>query len=153
MRFTPSQIQVLERRFQKQHYLLPADRKFLAKSLQMTERQVKTWFQNKRAQYKRTRPLVRNPVYHHPGPPGSSTPLALTTTATTFPRLQIVQTGHLGLNIHLPVAPTAALGCHLLPPPPQLQFAAAVNPAPLPPLPPHFPMPMAYIPIPITPAE
>lgn len=65
MRFTPEQIQVLEQRFQEQHYLLPADRKVLALALRMTERQVKTWFQNKRAQYKRTRPLIRNPVYHN----------------------------------------------------------------------------------------
>lgn len=64
MRFTPEQIQVLEKRFQEQHYLLPADRKILSLALQLTERQVKTWFQNKRAQYKRTRPLVRHPIYH-----------------------------------------------------------------------------------------
>ena len=69
MRFTPEQIHVLERRFQEQHYLLPADRKILALALRMTERQVKTWFQNKRAQYKRTRPLVRNPIYHTLRPP------------------------------------------------------------------------------------
>ena len=107
MRFTPAQIQVLERKFQKQHYLLPADRKFLAKSLQMTERQVKTWFQNKRAQYKRTRPLVRNPVYHHPGFPGT-TPLPV----TALPRLQVLQAGPLGINIHFPVTPSGALGCN-----------------------------------------
>ena len=65
MRFTPEQIQVLERRFQEQHYLLPADRKILSLALQLTERQVKTWFQNKRAQYKRTRPLIRHPIYHN----------------------------------------------------------------------------------------
>ena len=65
MRFTPTQIQMLEQQFQEQHYLLPADRKILAMALRMTERQVKTWFQNKRAQYKRTRPLIRNPIYHN----------------------------------------------------------------------------------------
>lgn len=147
MRFTPAQIQVLERRFQKQHYLLPADRKFLAKSLAMTERQVKTWFQNKRAQYKRTRPLVRNPVYHHPGSPGS-TSLAL----TTVPRLQILQAGAVGVNIHFPVATTTTSLQGYNPtllPPPQLQLSA-ITPTPLPP---HFPMPMAYIPVPITPPE
>lgn len=55
MRFSPEQVQILEQRFQKQHYLLPADRKVLALSLRMSERQVKTWFQNKRAQCKRAR--------------------------------------------------------------------------------------------------
>lgn len=68
MRFSPEQIQVLERRFQEQHYLLPADRKILSLALRLSERQVKTWFQNKRAQYKRTRPLVRSPVYHTVSP-------------------------------------------------------------------------------------
>ena len=148
MRFTPAQIQVLERKFQKQHYLLPADRKFLAKSLQMTERQVKTWFQNKRAQYKRTRPLVRNPIYHHPGFPGT-TPLPV----TALPRLQVLQAGPLGINIHFPVTPSGALGCNsTLLPPPHLGLAT-FNPTPIPPLPPHLPMPMAYIPVPLTPAE
>ena len=65
MRFTPEQVQVLERKFQEQHYLLPADRRILALALRMSERQVKTWFQNKRAQYKRTRPLIRNPIYNN----------------------------------------------------------------------------------------
>ena len=145
MRFTPVQIQVLEKRFQKQHYLLPADRKFLAKSLQMTERQVKTWFQNKRAQYKRTRPLVRNPVYHHPSsPPGNH-------LALSVPRLHLLRAGPFGINIHLPATSAGvSLGCHstLLPPPPLTTFSTFP-----PPLPPHLPMPMAYIPVPITPPK
>ena len=69
MRFTPEQIHTLEQHFEEQHYLLPADRKVIALALKMTERQVKTWFQNKRAQYKRTRPLIRNPIYHSVRPP------------------------------------------------------------------------------------
>lgn len=55
MRFSPEQIQALEQRFQEQQYLLPADRKILSVTLRMTERQIKTWFQNKRAQFKRSR--------------------------------------------------------------------------------------------------
>ena len=64
MRFSPEQIQTLERRFQEQHYLLPVDRRLLAVALRMTERQVKTWFQNKRAQYKRSRCMFPVPVFH-----------------------------------------------------------------------------------------
>ena len=87
MRFSPEQIQTLEQRFQEQHYLLPADRKLLASSLRMTERQVKTWFQNKRAQCKRSRahsfhPLLSSPysacnfVFPYAQPPSLS-PLSL----------------------------------------------------------------------------
>lgn len=65
MRFSQEQIQALEKRFQEQHYLVPADRKILAFALRMSERQVKTWFQNRRAQYKRSKPLVRCPQLHH----------------------------------------------------------------------------------------
>ena len=136
MRFTPAQIQALEKRFQKQHYLLPADRKFLAKSLHMTERQVKTWFQNKRAQYKRTRPLVRNPVYHHPSSP---TPLTL-----AVPQLHLLQPRQFGINIQLPgLAHPALRGFTSTPP---LSCTAGA-------LPPHLPMPMAYVPVPLKPSK
>ena len=92
MRFSQEQIQTLEQRFQEQHYLLPADRKLLAHSLGMSERQVKTWFQNKRAQCKRARilsspslqqPLQAHATYSftwpyslHPLPPPPLSPLA-----------------------------------------------------------------------------
>ena len=73
LRFSPEQIQALEQRFQEQQYLLPADRKMLAVTLRMTERQVKTWFQNKRAQFKRSRHLSQYPslvsnMYSFQGP-------------------------------------------------------------------------------------
>ena len=102
MRFTPEQIQVLERRFQEQHYLLPADRKILSLALQLTERQVKTWFQNKRAQYKRTRPLVRHPIYHNIYPTYHHScaavvqPLQLGASPLS-PGLPLTTSGHLGL--------------------------------------------------------
>lgn len=105
MRFTPEQIQILERRFQEQHYLLPADRKILSLALQLTERQVKTWFQNKRAQYKRTRPLVRHPIYHniyptyHHSCPSAVQPLQLA-TGHCSPSFSLTTPGHLaGLGL------------------------------------------------------
>lgn len=145
MRFTPAQIQTLEKKFLNQHYLLPADRKYLAKSLHMTERQVKTWFQNKRAQYKRTRPLVRNPVYHYPSSP---TPLTL-----SLPHVHLLQTGQFGINIQLPSL--AGIAGH---PTLQQQITPLPPTTPLPPvtlsaLSPHLPMPMAYIPVPIAPPK
>ncbi len=79
MRFSPEQIQTLEQKFQEQQYLLPADRKILSLTLQMTERQIKTWFQNKRAQYKRSvhysSPSLYRPSVTMTGPPQTvSTP-------------------------------------------------------------------------------
>lgn len=102
MRFTPEQIQVLERRFQEQHYLLPADRKILSLALQLTERQVKTWFQNKRAQYKRTRPLVRHPIYHNIYPTYHHSCAAVVQplhlgAGPLSPGLPLTTPGHLGL--------------------------------------------------------
>ncbi|XP_053202749.1 transcription factor mef2A-like isoform X2 [Panonychus citri] len=51
--FTRIQINELEKRFQKQKYLASAERATLAKSLKMTDAQVKTWFQNRRTKWRR----------------------------------------------------------------------------------------------------
>lgn len=50
--FTRLQIGELEKRFQKQKYLASAERATLAKSLKMTDAQVKTWFQNRRTKWR-----------------------------------------------------------------------------------------------------
>jgi homeobox protein HEX len=49
VRFTPQQTQSLERRFSNHKYLSPEDRRKLAMELSLSDRQVKTWFQNRRA--------------------------------------------------------------------------------------------------------
>ncbi|XP_034195531.1 homeobox protein C15 isoform X2 [Osmia lignaria lignaria] len=49
--FTRLQIAELEKRFHKQKYLASAERAALAKSLKMTDAQVKTWFQNRRTKW------------------------------------------------------------------------------------------------------
>ncbi|KAL6434925.1 hypothetical protein ACFW04_005235 [Cataglyphis niger] len=50
--FTRLQIAELEKRFHKQKYLASAERAALAKSLKMTDAQVKTWFQNRRTKWR-----------------------------------------------------------------------------------------------------
>ena len=51
--FTSSQLQQLESRFNQQKYLTKLDRCRLAKSLGLTEKHVKTWYQNRRTKWKR----------------------------------------------------------------------------------------------------
>lgn len=54
VRFTPQQTQSLERRFASHKYLSPEDRRHLAMQLKLSDRQVKTWFQNRRAKWRRS---------------------------------------------------------------------------------------------------
>jgi homeobox protein LBX len=50
--FTNQQIYELEKRFLYQKYLTPADRDEIAQTLGLTNAQVITWFQNRRAKLK-----------------------------------------------------------------------------------------------------
>lgn len=50
--FNRPQIIELEKRFMKQKYLASSERSFMAKSLKMTDAQVKTWFQNRRTKWR-----------------------------------------------------------------------------------------------------
>ncbi|OQV14336.1 putative BarH-like 1 homeobox protein [Hypsibius exemplaris] len=51
--FTDSQLQTLEKRFERQKYLSVQDRMELAASLSLSDAQVKCWFQNRRTKWKR----------------------------------------------------------------------------------------------------
>ena len=51
--FTTRQLQELEGKFSEQKYLTKADRTRLAKRLGLTEKHVKTWYQNRRTKWKR----------------------------------------------------------------------------------------------------
>ena len=53
VRFSNEQTIELEKIFESQKYLSPPERKQLSKVLGLTERQVKTWFQNRRAKWRR----------------------------------------------------------------------------------------------------
>lgn len=53
VRFSNEQTMELEKIFESQKYLSPPERKQLSKVLGLTERQVKTWFQNRRAKWRR----------------------------------------------------------------------------------------------------
>lgn len=58
VRFSNDQTVELEKKFETQKYLSPPERKRLAKLLHLTERQVKTWFQNRRAKWRRLKQEV-----------------------------------------------------------------------------------------------
>ncbi|CAB4068815.1 EMX [Lepeophtheirus salmonis] len=51
--FSPSQLLKLEQAFEKNQYVVGAERKELAKHLNLSETQVKVWFQNRRTKHKR----------------------------------------------------------------------------------------------------
>ncbi|XP_028968646.1 homeobox protein B-H1-like [Galendromus occidentalis] len=51
--FTQAQLAYLERRFRSQKYLSVADRGQVAEILNLSETQVKTWYQNRRTKWKR----------------------------------------------------------------------------------------------------
>lgn len=53
-RFTSHQTKNLEHRFLTSKYLSPEERKHLANQLKLSDRQVKTWFQNRRAKWRRS---------------------------------------------------------------------------------------------------
>ncbi|KAM9325063.1 homeobox protein vent1-like [Gastrophryne carolinensis] len=79
--FTSQQICKLEETFKKQRYLGASERKKLANSLQLSEIQVKTWFQNRRMKLKRqmqdhqhrmtaaSSVCYPHPMPYYPGPP------------------------------------------------------------------------------------
>ena len=64
--FTHVQLQFLERKFRCQKYLSVADRAAIAAELNLSETQIKTWYQNRRTKWKRqTTPTIRAEQLRH----------------------------------------------------------------------------------------
>ncbi|XP_053305920.1 homeobox protein XHOX-3-like [Spea bombifrons] len=62
--FTCEQISTLEKTFKKHRYLGASERRKLATKLQLSEIQIKTWFQNRRMKYKREIQDSRPDAFH-----------------------------------------------------------------------------------------
>lgn len=67
--FTPEQLKRLEQEFSNQMYLVGHYRCLLAQSLNLTEAQVKVWFQNRRIKFRKLNP---GPASLHSGSPPSN---------------------------------------------------------------------------------
>ncbi|KAH8383022.1 hypothetical protein KR009_006310 [Drosophila setifemur] len=78
IRFTSQQTKNLEGRFASSKYLSPEERRHLALQLKLTDRQVKTWFQNRRAKWRRANLSKRS----GPTPPGGA-PSTATNSSTS----------------------------------------------------------------------
>ncbi|XP_074594260.1 uncharacterized protein LOC141849709 [Brevipalpus obovatus] len=65
--FSDHQLYGLEKRFETQKYLSTPERLELATSLNLSETQVKTWFQNRRMKYKKMTRKERNTMALNPG--------------------------------------------------------------------------------------
>lgn len=62
--FTHAQLAYLERKFRCQKYLSVADRSDVADTLNLSETQVKTWYQNRRTKWKRQNQLRLEQLRH-----------------------------------------------------------------------------------------
>ena len=51
--FTPEQLERLETEFERQQYMVGTGRHYLASTLDLTEAQVKVWFQNRRIKWRK----------------------------------------------------------------------------------------------------
>lgn len=83
IRFTSQQTKNLENRFSSSKYLSPEERRHLALQLKLTDRQVKTWFQNRRAKWRRANQTKRSAVAAIGGGAGGAAPGSSTATPSS----------------------------------------------------------------------
>ncbi|XP_050428949.1 homeobox protein BarH-like 1 isoform X2 [Adelges cooleyi] len=70
--FTHAQLAYLERKFRSQKYLSVADRSDVAETLNLSETQVKTWYQNRRTKWKRQNQLRLDQIRQQSTDPADS---------------------------------------------------------------------------------
>ncbi|XP_025201497.1 homeobox protein koza-like [Melanaphis sacchari] len=79
--FTHAQLAYLERKFRSQKYLSVADRSDVAEALNLSETQVKTWYQNRRTKWKRQNQLRLDQLRQQSVEPQSETSTAAAAAA------------------------------------------------------------------------
>lgn len=62
--FTTEQLEKMEREFHKQQYVVGHERMYLANALNLTEAQVKVWFQNRRIKWRKQHMLSEQTRLH-----------------------------------------------------------------------------------------
>ncbi|TMS37566.1 hypothetical protein L596_004469 [Steinernema carpocapsae] len=80
--YSSSQLDKLEQEFQQDKYLSVNKRIQLSKTLNLTETQIKTWFQNRRTKWKKQITSSIKQIYRQNTMPGSGGPLQLVSPTT-----------------------------------------------------------------------
>uniref|UniRef100_A0AC35GRC1 Homeobox domain-containing protein n=1 Tax=Panagrolaimus sp. PS1159 TaxID=55785 RepID=A0AC35GRC1_9BILA len=83
--YSASQLQTLENEFKDDKYLSVQKRIYLSQTLQLTETQIKTWFQNRRTKWKKQMTLSLKELYRQNVNSAKAILSPSTTNATTIP--------------------------------------------------------------------